>query len=82
VKRVVLAAIRFYQRTISPGLPPSCRFQPSCSVYAAEAVELHGALRGSILAAWRLVRCNPLNDGGFDPVPERSGHSVEGSPSK
>jgi putative membrane protein insertion efficiency factor len=78
VKRILLAAIRFYQRRVSPGLPPSCRFQPTCSEYAAEAIETRGAVRGVSLAAWRLMRCNPLNDGGYDPVPERSGQRATG----
>jgi uncharacterized protein len=61
--------IRGYQRFISPLLPPACRFYPSCSQYALEAVTRYGALRGSWLAMRRLVRCHPFNRGGFDPVP-------------
>ena len=72
MKRLALAAIRFYQRRISPAAPPSCRFQPTCSHYAAESIESFGFVRGSAMAAWRILRCNPLNDGGFDPVPERT----------
>ncbi|MEX0750508.1 MAG: membrane protein insertion efficiency factor YidD [Dehalococcoidia bacterium] len=72
MKRLALTAIRFYQRRISPGMSPSCRFQPTCSHYACEAIETFGAVRGSGMAAWRILRCNPLNDGGFDPVPERA----------
>jgi len=71
VKRIALAAIRFYQRHISPGISPACRFEPTCSHYAYDAVDTYGAARGAIMAAWRILRCNPLNDGGFDPVPER-----------
>ncbi|MBA3497270.1 MAG: membrane protein insertion efficiency factor YidD [Gemmatimonadota bacterium] len=68
--RLLLATlIRGYQRFLSPGLPPSCRFHPSCSQYALEAVTRHGAARGSWLAARRLVRCHPFHRGGFDPVP-------------
>lgn len=70
MKRLALAAIRFYQRNISPGLPPSCRFQPTCSDYAIAAIESRGVLRGVPMAAWRILRCNPLNDGGYDPAPE------------
>ncbi|MBG0775119.1 MAG: membrane protein insertion efficiency factor YidD [Desulfovibrionaceae bacterium] len=62
--------IRFYQVCLSPFTPPACRFQPTCSQYALEAIELHGALKGSLLAAWRLLRCNPLCRGGYDPVPQ------------
>ncbi len=61
--------IRFYQMFISPGLPPSCRFAPSCSAYALEAVQRHGALKGVWLGARRLVRCHPWHPGGYDPVP-------------
>jgi uncharacterized protein len=64
-----VGAIRWYQRWISPSLPPSCRFTPSCSEYAAEAVERHGLLRGGLLAARRLLRCHPFHPGGYDPVP-------------
>jgi putative membrane protein insertion efficiency factor len=71
VRRLAIASIRFYQRRISPGLPPSCRFQPTCSDYAIEAIETRGAARGMAMGLWRILRCNPLNDGGFDPVPER-----------
>jgi putative membrane protein insertion efficiency factor len=62
-------AIRAYQAAVSPLLPRACRFYPSCSEYAAEALERHGALRGSWLAARRLVRCGPWHPGGCDPVP-------------
>jgi putative membrane protein insertion efficiency factor len=61
--------IRFYQRFIGPAFPPSCRFYPSCSTYALEAVAKYGLLRGSWLAAWRLMRCHPFHPGGVDPVP-------------
>jgi uncharacterized protein len=67
--RTVLALIRAYQRGISPGLGTLCRYQPSCSHYAYEAVERYGAIRGSWLGVRRLVRCTPLGRGGYDPVP-------------
>jgi putative membrane protein insertion efficiency factor len=67
--RALLAVIRFYRTAISPALPPSCRYTPSCSAYAAEAIELHGAGRGSWLALRRLLRCHPFHAGGHDPVP-------------
>jgi putative membrane protein insertion efficiency factor len=67
---VVLALIRLYQKSISRGLPAgTCRFYPSCSHYGYQAIYKYGALKGSIMAAWRVLRCNPLNEGGFDPVP-------------
>jgi putative membrane protein insertion efficiency factor len=68
VKLLVLAPIRFYRRLISPALPPRCKYYPSCSEYAVQAVESYGILRGTVLAAWRLLRCNPFSHGGYDPV--------------
>ena len=68
MKAVVLAPIRFYRRFISPGLPPRCRYHPSCSAYAVQAVERFGILRGLVLAVWRVLRCNPFSHGGYDPV--------------
>ncbi|MGD0928245.1 MAG: membrane protein insertion efficiency factor YidD [Streptosporangiaceae bacterium] len=69
--RVLLLLIGTYRRFISPLLGPRCRFEPSCSGYALEAVRVHGALRGSWLAVRRIGRCHPFNRGGFDPVPPR-----------
>jgi putative membrane protein insertion efficiency factor len=70
-RSVALVALRGYKRFVSPVLPPACRFVPTCSEYAAEAVEKHGVLRGGTLAVRRLVRCGPWHPGGFDPVPTR-----------
>ncbi|MDQ3317993.1 MAG: membrane protein insertion efficiency factor YidD [Actinomycetota bacterium] len=67
--RSLVALIRLYKRFLSPLLPPSCRFTPSCSMYTVEAIQKHGALRGTLLGAWRILRCNPFGKGGYDPVP-------------
>jgi hypothetical protein len=65
---LLLGPIAIYQRVISPALPRHCKYEPTCSRYAAEAVREHGLVRGAVLAAWRLLRCNPFSHGGFDPV--------------
>jgi len=66
----LLALIRLYQKVVSPTLPEgTCRFYPSCSHYGYQAIYKYGAIKGSLMAAWRVVRCNPFNRGGFDPVP-------------
>jgi len=67
--RGLMGAVRLYRRWISPALPPSCRFVPSCSAYAEEALRKHGAAHGSWLAARRLLRCHPWGGSGYDPVP-------------
>ena len=69
MRRLLLALIRGYQRVISPWLPPACRFQPSCSEYAAQAVVKHGAIKGTWLALLRILRCRPGGGAGEDPVP-------------
>ncbi len=69
MKQVLRFALRGYQRFISPGLPHSCRFVPTCSEYALEAIERHGAIRGSWLALSRLLRCQPFARAGYDPPP-------------
>jgi uncharacterized protein len=70
-RKGVVALLRIYQRWISPAFGPRCRYYPSCSEYAVQAVQRFGILRGLVLAAWRLLRCNPLSHGGFDPVEEQ-----------
>ena len=69
MKRIVLALIRKYQNTVSRALPPACRFVPSCSEYAYQAIAKYGVLRGGWMGLKRLSRCHPLNPGGYDPVP-------------
>ena len=69
LKKIFTLLIGFYQKVISPLTPPSCRFQPTCSAYAIEAIETHGALRGGWLAVRRIARCHPWGGHGFDPVP-------------
>jgi putative membrane protein insertion efficiency factor len=78
VRRALLSVIAFYSRAISPALPPRCRFYPTCSAYAAEAIEVHGAVRGTILALVRLLKCAPWHPGGVDPVPPSSGTGAAG----
>lgn len=72
MSRLLILLIHVYQRWISPALTDHCRFSPSCSSYAAEALQVHGAARGSWLALRRLARCHPWNPGGLDPVPARA----------
>jgi putative membrane protein insertion efficiency factor len=71
IARTLMAAVTGYRRFISPLLPPRCRFEPSCSAYALEALRVHGAARGLWLAVARIGRCHPFNPGGYDPVPPR-----------
>lgn len=66
--RLVLVPVALYQRLVSPALPRRCKYEPTCSAYAVQAVRRYGILRGLVLAAWRLVRCNPWSHGGYDPV--------------
>lgn len=69
IGRLLILPIRFYQKYISPYTPPSCRFTPTCSQYAIEAIRKHGPIKGLLLAIWRLLRCNPWGSSGYDPVP-------------
>lgn len=77
--RVLMTAVTGYRRLISPLLPPRCRFEPSCSAYALDALRVHGAARGVWLAVRRVARCHPFNPGGYDPVPPRG---TGGKPSR
>ena len=70
IARLLTRPIVAYRRYVSPALPARCRFYPSCSAYALQALERHGAVRGLALATWRVLRCHPFHPGGFDPVPD------------
>jgi putative membrane protein insertion efficiency factor len=76
MKAALEQILKLYKRLVSPLLPPACRYVPTCSEYAAEAVARHGVVRGTMLACWRLLRCNPLARGGFDPVPKKKLESI------
>ena len=71
MKKVLLWLIKFYQTAISPRTSPKCKYYPTCSNYGWEAIERFGALKGSALTIWRILRCNPFSKGGYDPVPEK-----------
>ncbi|MQA16109.1 MAG: membrane protein insertion efficiency factor YidD [Pseudonocardiaceae bacterium] len=73
---MLITPVRFYRRWISPALPPTCRFHPTCSAYAVEALSVHGAVRGSWLTLRRLLRCAPWHPGGLDPVPPAHDRAV------
>jgi uncharacterized protein len=72
LRGLLVVPIRLYQRTISPGLPARCKYHPSCSQYAVEAVRRYGVLRGVVLAGWRVLRCNPWSHGGVDFVEDQT----------
>jgi len=72
LRSIAVAPLRFYQRAISPALPQRCKYHPSCSHYAVAAIRRYGILRGSVLAAWRLLRCNPWSHGGVDFVEDQT----------
>ncbi|PIU66193.1 MAG: membrane protein insertion efficiency factor YidD [Armatimonadetes bacterium CG07_land_8_20_14_0_80_40_9] len=69
MRKSLLSLIDFYQRVLSPLLPPTCRFYPSCSSYARQAVKKYGVAKGGMLALWRVLRCHPFHPGGYDPLP-------------
>jgi uncharacterized protein len=71
LRTIAVAPVRFYQRAISPGIPARCKYYPSCSQYAVDAVRRYGILRGAVLAVWRLLRCNPWSHGGVDFVEDQ-----------
>ncbi len=78
ISRLIIALIHFYQKNISPRKISCCRFTPTCSAYAIEAIRVHGCLKGTALAVWRILRCNPLCKGGYDPVPELRSRKAKG----
>lgn len=71
MRTLFLGLIKLYQKILSPLKPPCCKYYPTCSQYAADAVKKHGVIKGSVLAVWRILRCNPWSMGGIDYVPER-----------
>ncbi|MFB3850606.1 MAG: membrane protein insertion efficiency factor YidD [Acidobacteriota bacterium] len=71
MKFIILSLIKFYKAALSPILPPSCRFYPTCSEYAYQAISVFGVFKGSILAIKRILRCHPFCDGGYDPIPQK-----------
>lgn len=73
MKKILIALIHFYQRAVSPYTKARCKYCPTCSQYGVEAIQRFGALKGSALAVWRILRCNPFSKGGYDPVPEKKG---------
>ncbi|MEC7242113.1 MAG: membrane protein insertion efficiency factor YidD [Myxococcota bacterium] len=82
MKWLLLRLVQFYRRCISPLLPASCRFYPTCSAYAQEAIEVHGAIRGGFLSARRICKCHPWNPGGIDPVPPLNSSTEPKNPSE
>ncbi|MFL2080845.1 membrane protein insertion efficiency factor YidD [Latilactobacillus sakei] len=70
MQKILIALVRFYQTGISPFLPPSCRYYPTCSSYTIQAIQKHGAIKGLIMGIGRILRCHPFVKGGYDPVPE------------
>ena len=79
LRGILIAPIRVYQRTISPALPARCKYHPSCSAYAVQAIERFGILRGLVLAVWRVLRCNPFSHGGYDPPEAQTLFRVPGA---
>ena len=77
MKKLVIAMIRFYQKYISPYIGTKCPYVPSCSQYGLEAIEKYGVIKGGLLAAWRILRCNPFSKGGYDPVPVKGAVNVK-----
>lgn len=71
MKKILLALIKFYRTAISPHTQPHCKYIPTCSEYGLLAIERFGALKGTALTVWRILRCNPFSKGGYDPVPEK-----------
>jgi uncharacterized protein len=81
-RRLALMPIVAYQRVISPALPRRCKYEPTCSRYALDAIREYGILRGLVLAGWRLLRCNPWSHGGYDPVEAQSVFRIEPDPGR
>ncbi|MCO6017172.1 MULTISPECIES: membrane protein insertion efficiency factor YidD [Carnobacterium] len=74
LKKILIGFVQFYQKFISPMFPPSCRYTPTCSSYMIQSIERFGAIKGTGMGIWRILRCHPFVKGGYDPVPEKKNH--------
>ncbi|MFS7238228.1 membrane protein insertion efficiency factor YidD [Carnobacterium divergens] len=74
LKKILIGFVQFYQKFISPMFPPSCRYTPTCSSYMIQSIERFGAIKGTGMGVWRILRCHPFVKGGYDPVPEKKKH--------
>lgn len=74
LKKILIGFVQFYQKFISPMFPPSCRYTPTCSSYMIQSIERFGAIKGTGMGVWRILRCHPFVKGGYDPVPEKKRH--------
>lgn len=74
LKKILIGFVQFYQKFISPMFPPSCRYTPTCSSYMIQSIERFGAIKGTRMGIWRILRCHPFVKGGYDPVPEKKNH--------
>ncbi|MDO0876029.1 membrane protein insertion efficiency factor YidD [Carnobacterium divergens] len=76
LKKILIGFVQFYQKFISPMFPPSCRYTPTCSSYMIQSIERFGAIKGTGMGIWRILRCHPFVKGGYDPVPEKKGMNI------
>ncbi|MFS7374022.1 membrane protein insertion efficiency factor YidD [Carnobacterium divergens] len=76
LKKILIGFVQFYQKFISPMFPPSCRYTPTCSSYMIQSIERFGAIKGTGMGVWRILRCHPFVKGGYDPVPEKKSMNI------